>query len=348
MSTTPAEASVVAITERWADMALGEDDFTFEPAPNDVQTDDSDTEGTWQLVGRFLTRKMVKIEFMSQVLASVWQPVKGMQVTEVQPRFFMFFFHHRTDIKRVMERPWAYDNATLVCRQLTDEMLPGDVSLDTLDMWVQVHALPMGYTSDKILEQIGNTLGSFIKVDDRFVNAPWKEFYRIRVAIPIDQPLRRRMRFMKRDKSTCWVGFKYERLHNFCFFCGKLGHLYKFCLQAQESTLGVEDYSYSAEMRAGFRRGPSAVGESWLIPPEGQPRVVTGEKGAGVVPDTGPAVVGDVWGDTNNPMVAVAKRRREELLCGRRTERQGEDNTMTEVPKNLFTTGSVSQTRPSL
>ncbi|XP_031116377.1 uncharacterized protein LOC116020030 [Ipomoea triloba] len=66
------------------------------------------------------------------------------------------------------EGPWSFENASLVCRQVCAGLLPGSIVLDSLDMWVQLHDVPMGYTSGVILEQIDNYLGSFIQLDDRF------------------------------------------------------------------------------------------------------------------------------------------------------------------------------------
>uniref|UniRef100_A0A803MYZ3 CCHC-type domain-containing protein n=1 Tax=Chenopodium quinoa TaxID=63459 RepID=A0A803MYZ3_CHEQI len=33
--------------------------------------------------------------------------------------------------------------------------------------------------------------------------------------------------------TTKWIGFKYERLGDYCYFCGKLGHLDKDCLEQE-------------------------------------------------------------------------------------------------------------------
>ncbi|XP_019183642.1 PREDICTED: uncharacterized protein LOC109178463 [Ipomoea nil] len=234
---------------------------------------------------------------------------------------------------------WAYENATLVCKQVIDGKLPEDVVLDTVDMWLQVHGLLTGHTSDKILEQIGNYLGTFVKCDDRFVIVPWKAFYRIRVAIPVDKPIKRRMNFVKRDKSTCWVSFKYERLHNFCFYCGLLGHLYKFCIHARNATLSVEQYPFSVDLRAGLRRGPRAVGEGWLVPAEGK-----GVEVSGGVREISREVL-EPGREIEGTVAAVAKRQREG--DGGVLRREGSDVMVTDLSKNLFTAGAGSQSRPS-
>lgn len=245
--------------------------------------------------------------------------------------------------------PWSYENHTLVCRAVPEGMLPGNVVLDSVDMWVQLHGLPFGYTSSLILEQIGNFLGVFVKHDERFSDAPWLDFYRIRVALLVDKPIKRRMKLLKRDKSWCWITFKYERLHNYCFFCGMMGHVHKFCLKAREERIPIEQYPFGPDLRAGLRRGPRGVGDSWLVPVGGWPRVDDGLASASASRELESAVA--VAPQRNNvevPIVAVSKRRREGSGGGTRRQGSGSvDVVMTEVPKNLHVAGAGSQARPS-
>lgn len=60
------------------------------------------------MVGRFLTDKHIKFEYMQQVLASVWRPVMGMRVKEIRANLFIFQFFHEKDLIRVLEKgPWG-------------------------------------------------------------------------------------------------------------------------------------------------------------------------------------------------------------------------------------------------
>ncbi|XP_031106182.1 uncharacterized protein LOC116010815 [Ipomoea triloba] len=342
---------VAALTERWADMVLEDEDIDFEPVGDGVGVV-AEPE-SWVVVGRFLTEKLVKVEFMRQVMASIWRPVKGVQISELSPNLFMFVFYHYSDVLYVLEEgPWSFENNTLVCRQVHDGVLPAEVVLDAVDMWVQVYDLPVGYTSDIVLEQVGNFLGVFLRCDDRFAGTPWRHYYRIRVSIPVSRPIKRRMRLVKRDKTACWVSFKYERLHSFCFFCGMLGHSYKFCLKARESVIPVSEYPYGAGLRAGARRsGPRPVGEPWLIPVIGPVVATQGEEPNGVHGASAVRcdnrVVPAVVNDDGPSVVANAKRRREGAAGGSRRGSNNGDVTMLDVSKNLSKAGSGAQTRPS-
>ncbi|XP_031106522.1 uncharacterized protein LOC116011141 [Ipomoea triloba] len=338
------------MTARWADMVLEDEAVGFEPVGDTVGVIQTEGVQSWTVVRRFLTEKLIKIEYMRQVMALVWQPVRGVQVSELQPNLFLFVFFHESDMHHVLqEGPWSFENHTLICRQVQDGVLPGDVVLDAVDMWVQVHDLPLGYTSDEVLEQVGNFLGSFVRCDDRFAGTPWRSFYRVRVAIPVARPIKRRMRLVKRDKQCCWVTFKYERLHTFCFFCGFLGHSHKFCLRARESGLPLDQYPYGADLRAGGGRGTRAVGDPWLVPLGGSPRAA----------DSPAVSASENCGGRGAPqqsskqieergIVAVSKRCLEGSGPGSRRSGSGNgDVTMTEVSKNLHMAGTGSQSRPS-
>ncbi|XP_019149753.1 PREDICTED: uncharacterized protein LOC109146514 [Ipomoea nil] len=344
---------IAAIAERWGDMVLEDEEDgvdaggAYEPAPGDGGG------VVYSVVGHFLTKKLIKVEYMRQVLASVWQPVFGMRVTELHSNLFLFAFYHETDMVRVLEEgPWSFDNHTLVCRRVPAGYLPGEVKLDTLDMWIQVYDLPLGYTSNVVLEQVGNFVGTFIHCDDRRVGGPVKTFYRVRVAVPVDKPLKRRMKLIRRDKTWGWVNLKYERLHNFCFYYGILGHLEKFCAKARVSGVNREHYPYGDWMRAGQTRGPRQVGAAWLLPPvEAVPpqpnRLPTVVEGAASSDDSqGDVRMMGAQCEPEEGVEASSKRRRattnvdtDELS---RPSDMGEDSGL----KNFFMAGLGSQTRP--
>ncbi|XP_019159906.1 PREDICTED: uncharacterized protein LOC109156508 [Ipomoea nil] len=151
-----AGAGVAELTDRWADWALLEEEgAVFMPGGEDdgVEGGGEGEEETWRVVGRFLTQKLIKLDFMRQVLTSVWQPVRGIQVTEIQRGLFLFVFFDKTDLDYVLNGgPWAFENNALVCREVLDEVNPVDVELDMIDMWVPLHDMPKGYTSHAILE----------------------------------------------------------------------------------------------------------------------------------------------------------------------------------------------------
>lgn len=74
---------------------------------------------------------------------------------------------------------------------------PHHVQLNTVDIWVQVYDLPNGMYSEKILQDIGNYIGSFVMVDGSNNSSAWRLYTRIRVTMDVNKPLKRHMKIKK-------------------------------------------------------------------------------------------------------------------------------------------------------
>ncbi|KAL0392806.1 UNVERIFIED_CONTAM: hypothetical protein Sradi_2503400 [Sesamum radiatum] len=76
---------------------------------------------------------------------------------------------------------------------------------------------------------IGNQLGIFRDVDPHRGGQGWGSYLRIRVGIDVSKPLRRIMKLRTVLGEESLISFTYERLPNFCYWCGRMGHILKFC-----------------------------------------------------------------------------------------------------------------------
>ncbi|XP_031104042.1 uncharacterized protein LOC116007477 isoform X3 [Ipomoea triloba] len=222
---------------------------------------------SWDLVGRFITDRNIKFDHMQQVMASTWRPLMGVRILSLDENLFLFQFPHVKDMQRVIDDgPWSFENNILVCKQVQLGIRPEDVGLDKVAFWVQVHDLPAIYASPEFIACIGGYVGTFISEDPNNFGHSRRSFYRIRVEMDVNVPLKRRMKLFRKDGSFQWLIFKYERLTTFCFCCGLLGHSDKFCHKAYEEGLSPREYLYDATMRVGARRQVQPVGQKWLLP----------------------------------------------------------------------------------
>ncbi|XP_019160710.1 PREDICTED: uncharacterized protein LOC109157264 [Ipomoea nil] len=236
------------ITTRWSDITLDDEESGIRPV-DEADLPVTTTKKVWTLVGRFLTDRAVKFDAMKGVMSASWRPEKGVKVVEVQANFFPFEFYLETDARFVLEQgPWAFENSSLVCTMLEPGDIPTLIALLELPIWVQVYDLPYGYTADPILEQIGNYVGKFLKLDT--VNTGLgRSFFRIRAALDVRKPIKRRMKLIPRDGMWSWILFKYQRLHRFYFYCGMLGHIDRFCALAREAVVDPDKYPFGTWLR---------------------------------------------------------------------------------------------------
>ncbi|KAK4424823.1 Vinorine synthase [Sesamum alatum] len=106
---------------------------------------------------------------------------------------------------------------------------PEDVSLDWSPFYVRVHGIPYSLRSTETARMIGTNLGEWEDVTciEDFIS--WPDSLRIRINLNVMIPLKRALRLRLNGGGSSIVRFTYERLPNFCYFCGKLGHIQRFC-----------------------------------------------------------------------------------------------------------------------
>uniref|UniRef100_A0A803PKR6 Reverse transcriptase domain-containing protein n=1 Tax=Cannabis sativa TaxID=3483 RepID=A0A803PKR6_CANSA len=133
-----------------------------------------------------------------------------------------------------------------------------------LDFWVQIHDITSGFKSETVVRDVGNYVGTFVKIDPNNFSGVWRDFLRVRSSIRVDQPLQGKLKLEEKSGLSCLVHFKYEDLPTFYFICGILGHSERFCERLFDTPLHLIDKPYNKELKAAPRRRNYASGAQWL------------------------------------------------------------------------------------
>uniref|UniRef100_A0A803QI56 Reverse transcriptase n=1 Tax=Cannabis sativa TaxID=3483 RepID=A0A803QI56_CANSA len=260
----PGNQSEPTIEEQYANVRIEdeeEDSLIYVGDADDL----TEIDDRWCLVGRFLTNKGVDFQAMQNKMATLWQPGRGMYVKELDSNLFLFQFYHEVDIDRVIEgSPWTFDRVPLIFERLKQGEDPRMITLNKLDFWVQIHNLTTGFMLERVVRDLGNYVGTFIKTDPNNFIGVWRDYLRVRVKINIECPLKRRKKVEKQGGVHCYANFKYEGLSTFCFIGGILGHSERFCEQLFHTPLDQIQKPYTLELKATPRRKNYAIGERWL------------------------------------------------------------------------------------
>ena len=76
---------------------------------------------------------------------------------------FLFQFAHEADVCRVMEGgPWNFDNHLLIFQRVKTGEDPMKVDLEHIFLWMQVHNLPVGYRSERVVRSLGKYICGWI------------------------------------------------------------------------------------------------------------------------------------------------------------------------------------------
>lgn len=102
------------------------------------------------VVGRFIIDRKVDFLAMQQTLAALWKPGMGVYIKDLEANLFLFQFYHEVDVRRVLEGcPWSFNRRALIMTCLKEEDNPRCVSLNSMDLWVQVYDLKAGFMTEK-------------------------------------------------------------------------------------------------------------------------------------------------------------------------------------------------------
>ncbi|XP_045807554.1 uncharacterized protein LOC123904150 [Trifolium pratense] len=219
---------------------------------------------SFNLVGRFLTNRPIRVNMMMGKMGDIWQPGRGMDVEEAYPGLFVFRFFHQLDVQHILKQgPWSFDNHTLVLNILSDDVDPRDVPLFNVPFWIQIHNLPSGFMSQKVGKNVGDYIGEFLEYDEKNDSLSWRKYMRIRVLIDVRLPLKKSKKIKKPGEESKLIQFKYERLGTFCYVCGLLGHAENKCpkLFDMETTKVVRGWGPELRAEMGKRQGSDS---KWL------------------------------------------------------------------------------------
>ncbi|KAK4420438.1 hypothetical protein Salat_1994100 [Sesamum alatum] len=190
---------------------------------------DTESEGFY-MVGRLLGRRDFNFEALKTTLSNAFNAIKGLDIRLIENGRLLFKFAHVLDCKRIIDGvPWAFEKNLFVLKPVENDDDPINTDLDWVDFSVHVHGLHIGRMSRTMAEFIGNQLGRFRNVEQEGGGQLWGSSLRIRVGLNVTKTLRRVLKLHTMMGSESTVTFSYKRLPNFCYWCGQLGHIMKFC-----------------------------------------------------------------------------------------------------------------------
>lgn len=185
------------------------------------------------LVGKILHHKTLNTMAVSNILKSAWKTRANFSIAPWNNNIFLFQFENEEDRASVlMDGPWSVMNQLLVLQPLQDGLAVNELEFPTCPFWVQIHGLPCEKMTRANAETIGHRFGKLLGVEGAaeglLLN---RSFLHVRVEVNLNQPLPKGFWLRKRTSTgrDHWISYKYEKLSDYCYACGQVGHENKEC-----------------------------------------------------------------------------------------------------------------------
>ena len=238
---------MAGLDEMWARFSLTEEEEGGAEVPKDVEV------SIHRLAGRFYTKRVLNVDAVARTFKPLWRTVGELKIRDIGEHILLFEFEDILDLERVMEfEPWSYDKHLVAFERVIDIESVPFLEFSRATFWVQLHNIPERKLKAEVGELIGKSIGRVVQVADLEDDGAGSEFLRLRINIDISKPLIRCSKLRSEGKQVGWVGLKYERLPNFCYWCGRVTHGERDCevWLRGNGFLRKEDKQYGEWLRA--------------------------------------------------------------------------------------------------
>ncbi|XP_016206210.1 uncharacterized protein LOC107646544 [Arachis ipaensis] len=286
-----------------------------------------------------------------KTIFQMWGDSQGLMITSAGSKSFILNFKSQDEARRAYEGgPWRIEGHMLSLQLWSSNLSIDEVNYNQLPIWIQIHGLPYDKINKSNAEKIRAILGRVITAKDPFVEGNMlRPFLRVRVEIDIQLPLKTEFWFKKFDGSHAWASLKYEKLYDYCYKCGMIGHDKRTCVEEMAmsivnpnmpkygpelTTPGLKSIDVEAR-KAGIRRQKEDqnnwMEELWEACERSQQKRKNLEQNEGTNLD-------ELMGDENTAVLklgdgAQTERRIEEISSGSRDRPGDRSNLGTEIDR---------------
>lgn len=124
--------------------------------------------------------------------------------------------------------PWSVNRHCLNLRECADVRCVQDIDFDAMELWIQIHGLSLDMYNSKNASRIAGLIGKCRQVEPPHV-LKQRSFLRVKVEIDTTVPLRDGFWWTNARGEEKWATIRYERLSDYCYGCGRLGHTSTNC-----------------------------------------------------------------------------------------------------------------------
>lgn len=182
------------------------------------------------IIAQILTSKTINMNAFRSTMVKAWNPKGKFLTNQLQQNSMAFIFESQNDFQKITNLSWCFRESQVIINHWPPDKALHEIDMTKNTFWIQATNLPACLINNQTASFIGNIVGEFIKTDNLTSSHKWKRSLRIKVHVDITKPLQDHVDIPRQGTTNLLTEIRYERLAEFCFFCGMLGHKVFNCI----------------------------------------------------------------------------------------------------------------------
>ncbi|KAL3622592.1 hypothetical protein CASFOL_034003 [Castilleja foliolosa] len=186
------------------------------------------------LIARIMAPKPINMKALRTTITKAWNPTKKLTTYLLVDNTMAFVFEEEKDMEKVCNVSWTFRDYQLVIARWPPDKALTEIDLNKTIFWVHAFGIPVAFINQNNAKAIGDTIGTFIKSDLQNATQKWKRSLRLQVEIDVSKPLTSSINLSINGRSDILIEIRYERITDYYFKCGCLGHKRPTCKEEIE------------------------------------------------------------------------------------------------------------------
>ena len=206
----------------------------------------------YMLAAKFLTSRFLPMEAVAKMFKQLWRSTNGFKIRHIGDHKCLFVSNNLHDADRIIKnQPWSFDKYLVVIQRYDGESPARELIFNKATFLVQVHDIPYKYMTKHMVECLCDIIGE-VQKSSGAIDDDRGQFMRVQVTLDLNLLLCRGRVITLEGRGKSWVSFKYKRLPNLCYWCGRLSHDDKNCdlWINSKGTLKVKNQQFGSCLRA--------------------------------------------------------------------------------------------------
>ncbi|KAM1823104.1 hypothetical protein ACFX13_025760 [Malus domestica] len=202
-----------------------------------------------KLVGAALTRKSLNKWGVRNILRSAWKDLGVLEIKWVHDNTYIITAQDEiTALKILNQVPWAVMKLNFYVKRWSPDLAIEDIQMALVPFWIQIWGVPLSLSTELNVRRLAKEIGEFVEMEDP---AKARGFLRVKVVVDSEKPLIPGCWIPRDNNRDTWIEFRYERLQDFCYRCGRIGHANTKCsgLPGQGNVATYGEWTRTAPIR---------------------------------------------------------------------------------------------------